>query len=313
MNPDAYRSAEDQLWRHVGAAPRDRMVELARPRLKVRVQEVGDGPPTLFVHGGPNAGTTFAPLVGQLPGRRCILLDRPGCGLSEPPDYAAQDVRELAVDTLTSLLDALALPRVDIVASSMGGLWSIWFALAHPDRVGRMVQLGAPAGVPGMRTPPFMRLFATPGLSSLMTRTPADLPMMKKIMGWIGHGKSVAEGRFSDPYWRWSLALGEHTDTMTHDVRLIRRAVSPIVGMRAACRLSDEELGRLAAPLLWIWGSADTFGGVDVLERARRASPAAAWHLIPDGGHLPWLDDPETAARLTEAHLAGERADTLAS
>lgn len=47
----------------------------------------------LFIHGGPGAtGTVFAPLAARLPDLRCLLLDRPGTGVSRPqrlPDAAA--------------------------------------------------------------------------------------------------------------------------------------------------------------------------------------------------------------------------------
>lgn len=33
----------------------------------------------------------LAPLVRELPGYRCILLDRPGCGLSSPVDWRKHD------------------------------------------------------------------------------------------------------------------------------------------------------------------------------------------------------------------------------
>jgi hypothetical protein len=61
VDESRYRQAERTLWDAVGVTPEDRTVHLAGLGTDVRVQEVGDGPPVLFVHGGP----TPAP-----PGRR---------------------------------------------------------------------------------------------------------------------------------------------------------------------------------------------------------------------------------------------------
>ena len=43
-----------------------------------------DGIPVLFIHGGPTSGGTWAPLVPRVKGFRCLVLDRPGTGLSDP-------------------------------------------------------------------------------------------------------------------------------------------------------------------------------------------------------------------------------------
>ena len=78
-----YREAEQWLWRHVGAAPTERTVEM-RSGASVRVQELGDGPPFVLLHGGTMCGTSWCVLAAALEGVRCILVDRPGCGLSDP-------------------------------------------------------------------------------------------------------------------------------------------------------------------------------------------------------------------------------------
>jgi pimeloyl-ACP methyl ester carboxylesterase len=48
------------------------------------VQVVGEGLPVLFLHGVNTCGTIWAPLAGRLAGVACLLVDRPGCGLSDP-------------------------------------------------------------------------------------------------------------------------------------------------------------------------------------------------------------------------------------
>ena len=55
----------------------------------VRVQETGDGPPVLLVHGAVNAGTSWMALMAKLPDFRCIALDRPGSDVDVPPQLAS--------------------------------------------------------------------------------------------------------------------------------------------------------------------------------------------------------------------------------
>lgn len=84
MNEARYRVAERRLWESKGVTPTERRLHLTRNGVDVRVLEAGNGPPVLFVHGGNVSGSSWAALVARLPGFRCIVLDRPGCGLSDP-------------------------------------------------------------------------------------------------------------------------------------------------------------------------------------------------------------------------------------
>ena len=83
----ALSSAELAVWRHYGLEPSERFIQVESPAVRVRIQEVGSGEPIVFVHGGLWPAAGLAPLVRELAGYRCILLDRPGCGLSSPVDW----------------------------------------------------------------------------------------------------------------------------------------------------------------------------------------------------------------------------------
>ena len=120
-SPAAYRAAEARLWQQYDLAPTEHFLRLPGLNTTVRVLEIGAGEPVLFVHGSPNAAPKWAPLVAQLAGTRCLLLDRPGCGLSAPVDYRGRDVRAFGADLLAQTLDALGLEQADVVASSLGG------------------------------------------------------------------------------------------------------------------------------------------------------------------------------------------------
>ena len=113
----------------------ERDVEIAALRLRAHVVEVGRGEPLLLIHGGGAAGASWLPLMTRLSGRRLIVPDRPGCGLSDGFLYDGVDMRAHAVDFVSGVLDALKVARASIVGNSMGGYYALCFALAHPDRV----------------------------------------------------------------------------------------------------------------------------------------------------------------------------------
>ena len=98
------------LRTHPGVDEEPGAGHLGRLGTAVRVQEVGVGPAVLFVHGGAASGANWAPLVAELDGYRCVLLDRPGCGLSEPTsaDLTRLDrFGRFAGDLVTDVLDGL--------------------------------------------------------------------------------------------------------------------------------------------------------------------------------------------------------------
>ena len=149
---ERYRASEAILWSQVGVEPVDRRVTLASGG-EVRIQEVGEGEPVVFIHGGAIAGTSWCQLAASLSGVRCILVDRPGCGMSEPivggPLRDLADLEEYADTLLEQLLDALELDRAAVAGTSYGGFFAFRGAATVPDRVTRLIEyswlIGAPA------------------------------------------------------------------------------------------------------------------------------------------------------------------------
>jgi hypothetical protein len=132
-----YRQAERAWWAHHGLQPTERFIQLASPAVRLRVLEVGSGPAVLFIHGTAGAGPVWAPLARELPGVRCLLLDRPGWGLSAPVDYASYPYKTLVVDLLTGVLDTLGVDRAHVLGGSIGTIWACGLRQrARPGSIG---------------------------------------------------------------------------------------------------------------------------------------------------------------------------------
>lgn len=305
MNERQYRLAEQALWQTVGLQPTEQRLRLGYTDTEVRVQEVGEGEPLLFIHGGPNAGSTWAPLVQRLPGHRCLLVDRPGTGLSEPFDVTPRNHREFASRFVSDVLDGMGVPTVDLVASSFGGMIGLYSAAATPERVGRMVQMACPAFAPGMKLPPFMRLISMGPVRRLLGALPPNPRATDMTLRQIGHGASLDAGRIPQWLGEWYEALMAHTDTMKNDGDMIGRFAS-VFGFDPRNDLAGEMLRSITVPTMFIWGEDDGFGGREVAEPLVASIPKATVTYLPESGHLPWFDFPEESAELIRSFLDEE-------
>ena len=300
--------AERRLWEHLGVAPVERRVTLASGG-QVRVQEVGDGPPFVLLHGGSIAGTSWATLAAALEGVRCILVDRPGCGLSDPivggPLRDLRSVQRYADRLLGDLLDALELDRAAVGGTSYGGFFAFRGAAAEPSRVTQLVEYSWLVGAPSDAAPLTARLQAVPGLQSLMTRMPMSRAMVKRALRQFGLGRAIDSGAFDEHMLDWAHALLRHTDTFANDARSSPDVFTPIRGQNVELHLGDELLSKLTMPVLFLWGEDDPNGGAAVARSFAPRLPNAELVVLPGAEHAPWLDDLETCVSRTRSFLLG--------
>ncbi len=303
-----YRRAEERLWASVGVAPSEHWLHLGRNDVTVRVQEVGAGPPVLFLHGGMNSGALWADLAARLEGFRCLLLDRPGCGLSEatglPLDAIA--LPRMADALVVDVLDALELETAHLVATSLGGYVALRTAVAHPDRVGRMVQFSWPVGAPHARLPVFMRAMGwMPGLERIAGVLSPGERAVRAMFGRLGLRRSLQEGRIPQELVDCYVALLRDTDTLRNELPATRTLMSSRGGIDQRLLLTDAALAGVGAPTLLLWGENDPFGDAEVARGLVAHMPSAELEVLAGASHAPWLDDPVHVAARTAAFLHG--------
>jgi pimeloyl-ACP methyl ester carboxylesterase len=98
-------------------------------------------------------------------GRRFVRYDERGCGLSD------RDVEDLSFDSwvrdLGTVIDACGADRVDLLGISQGAPIAIAYAVAHPERVGRMVLHGGYARGRLVRNPSAQEQVETEAMARL--------------------------------------------------------------------------------------------------------------------------------------------------
>jgi pimeloyl-ACP methyl ester carboxylesterase len=297
-NTTNYRRAETRFWHDTaGGSPDERMVHLPGFDVDVRVLGFGEGPPLLFIHGGPNAGSTWAPMVGAMQGFRCMAIDRPGCGLSSVAKNPPKSVRQFMAEIVAELLRELEPRPVGVVASSFGSFAVLAHAIRYPEDAPPAVHMGCPAMVPASNTPIGFLLQMVPGLGRLLRLfDPPRVESAKKAFRQIGHGKSIDAGRIAEAGFDWYAALLRDTPTRENEFALFGR-------VRPRDMYKADELGQVKSPTSFFWGEDDSFGGVDTARAITGMIQGSALELVGDSGHLPWLDEPERAARHVEEFM----------
>jgi pimeloyl-ACP methyl ester carboxylesterase len=262
----------------------ERDVQIPSLSLSAHIVEIGAGEPLLLIHGGNGVGAQWLPLVTRLPGRRLIVPDRPGCGLTDSFLYDGVDLRSHGAHFVEGVLDALSVERASIVGNSMGGYFALCFALAHPDRVHKLILAGGPAFSAGYQPLSGEAIEARvkgsrqPGRAGLGALTADPARIADDLLELLDTALAVPG---SEESWRsiWRSARPDRTTFSLH-----------------------AELEGLLTPTLLIWGEQDRIdppqpAAIAISQRL----PNARLVLMSEAGHLPWLDKPgECATQVTE-------------
>jgi pimeloyl-ACP methyl ester carboxylesterase len=277
---------------------KSRFIKVGSSR-RVHVIETGDGSPVVLLHGSSTSSLLLLPLLECLQGAWGIAVDRPGFGLSDPADVPRERFRQAAVEWLDGVLDALGLDEIALAGNSMGGTWALWYALARPERVRRLVLLGAAPLLPGTRVPPPLRVMATPRIGELLQRMlKPSRKMVVKMMASMGEKETIVN---FPAQIEALLAAGRDPVAAQVNLKELGAAISPF-GFRRALRVQSDELRHVATPTLLVWGDHEPVGSVKVAAAIRDLIPNARLEVLP-AGHAPWLGNPRRTAELVSGFV----------
>ena len=239
----------------------------------------------------------------HLPNVRRIVIDRPNCGLSGTPARTTELVYRSLRDLVPDVLDALDLERAHVVGSSLGGTIALYGALAAPERIDRIVLLGAPTAIEGLPLPATERLLLLPGMARLAARFVPGRGGQRKAFEGIGHAATIADGRIPDIYWDWNDRLLHDTGSWRDELASYGAFASWSMRYGPGATITQADLGRVASPTHIVWGAHESYGGRGAAELLAGAMPQATITFMPNAGHLPWLDDAAAVGAITEGFL----------
>jgi proline iminopeptidase len=260
---------------------------------------IGSGPDVLvMIHGGPGMDSgymvpDFAPLAEH---HRLLFYDQRGGGRSELlRDDPALYTMEHHVADLEALRRHFHLERMTLVAHSFGPALAASYAIAHPDRVARMIFLGP--------VPPRAGDLWTRYGASLESRLTADerTEMARLEEGMVRGTDPVAACR---AYWAIAVkprvASADLAAKVTGDFcgagpDAIRAGMA-IAGPHTLTSLGDwdmrPKLSAVAAPTLILHGELEAIP-MDLVEEWTKALPHATLVKVPGASHFPYVERPD--------------------
>jgi pimeloyl-ACP methyl ester carboxylesterase len=249
----------------------------------------------VFVHGNPGSSTDWTALVdaaGEL--GRAVAFDMPGFGRADKPSSFDYQVSAYG-DFLQGAITELGIERVHLVLHDFGGPFGMYWGLGHADAWASVVLINIGV-MPGYRWHTMARRWRTPVLGEL-------------VQAWVPRAGWRRVMQKSSPR---GLPL-EFVDKMYDDYdHATRRAVlklyraTPDPG--AIATEMGPQMAALHKPALVVWGAKDPYIGVEYAERQREFFDVQDVVILPDSGHWPFQDDPQTVAQAVLQFLQSQLA-----
>ncbi len=228
------------------------------------------GPWVTFVTGIANDLTMWDGQMPALAGFRVLRYDLPGHGGSEPASSYSIDI---LVQDLRTLLDEVRVEKTHVVGLGLGGAIAQAFAIAHPDRVERLM----PCCCRAKMVPDFAAMWHK--LRETVQKHGLESIVEPTVQRW-----------FSDEF------KAAHPEVLESVRRMIRgTTLEGYLGVTAAfLDLSlEDRLHEINAPTLYVSGAEDKLGGPPALmEELSRKVSGAAHVSIPDAAHIANIQNP---------------------
>ncbi|ROO87105.1 2-hydroxy-6-oxonona-2,4-dienedioate hydrolase [Actinocorallia herbida] len=256
--------------------------------LRTRSLVAGEGEPVIFLHGTSGHLEAF---VRNLPAHAahyaCHAIDMIGHGYTDGPDAPYRIPGY--VEHVLGYMDAVGIERAHFVGESLGGWVAGRLAADHPERVGR-ITLVAPGGT--VANPEVMERIRT---STRLAVETDDIDLTRKRLHLLMH----------DPAANVSEELVEVRHAIYHRPEFVK-AIDNLLCLqqmenRKEDLLSPEQMARITAPTLIVWGAQNPFGDVPEAHRMNASIPGSRLEIFAECGHWP---QHEHAAKFNALNLA---------
>jgi len=273
--------------------PQDRYIEVES--VKTRYWALGDeGTTVILIHGIGAAVESWALNIHALAEHhRVYALDLVGFGYSDKPParYSYSYLSQFVAD----FMKAQAVAQASLVGHSLGGGVALKLAIQHPEKVEKLVLVGS-TGL-GREAPLFFRLSSLPIVGEFLTR-PSRKGTAQFLRECFYDPAMVTEEMIEQSYGLDSLPGAQETYLSTV------RAIANIFGGReGVIRGFVDNLGKITAPTLIVWGKQDRILPVAHGHVAEERIAGAQFHIFEECGHVPPMEKAEAFNALVSEFL----------
>ncbi len=258
--------------------------------------------PVLCLHGLTRNSRDFAALAGHIASaRRVIVPDQRGRGRSQYDTQWLNYHPRTYVDDMWTLLRELSIERVIVVGTSLGGLMAMLMAATRPQALAGVVlnDIGPEIDPTGVA-----RIQSYAGRLPPVRNWDDAAAQMKMTFG-------LAMPEYSEQQWhafaRQSFDEGEGGVPRLAADPKIGDAIRSIPVPPGAAQAMWLALGQLRnIPALALRGAHSDLLSAATFERMSREVPGMVAVTVPNRGHAPQLDEPDSL-RAIDAFLSGLR------
>ena len=252
--------------------------------VRIHYQEAGDeqAPPMILIHGFISSNLIWSHVLQPLAKRgfRVIAPDLPGYGYSDKPSDADYTIAEQA-HAVIGLMDRLQIKRAIVVGASYGGAIAATMALDYPERVAKLVLVGAVTNDEAKKKL-LLRILQIPIVGDIGT------PL------FLG-SRWVLRKRMANMYHRMGKPINERMVAARH--HLLAAANTHRAMIRTARRWSANRIQREASLIrpstMLMWGDQDDHIPLHEAFHLRDTIPNAKLIVFRNCGHLPPAEYPE--------------------
>jgi len=259
--------------------------------IATRALIAGEGQDVVMLHGTSGHLEAFSrnivPHVGA--GFRCHAVDALGHGYTDKPPYDYEIPKYGA--HLLNYLDAQGIGRAHFIGESLGGWISAWLGIHHPDRV-RTLQLVAAGGTKA--NPEVMKKIKESTHAAVLAN---DVELTRKRLQLLMHDpKDVSD------------ELVEIRHRIYHEAAFVANIDHLLclqeMPVRQRNLLTPEDLAKIRAPTLVVWGHNNPFGDVPEARAMHSLIRGSRLELFEACGHWPQHEHAERFNKLSLAFLA---------
>jgi pimeloyl-ACP methyl ester carboxylesterase len=262
----------------------------------------GTGEVVLALHGlvgSAHAFDAIAPLL--VPHFRLVGLDLRGRGDSDWGMLETYNFNQYFVD-LMGFLAALKLERFALLGTSLGGRLTRTYAMAHPEKVTRLVLNDSALGGGGIAE--------TLAVARGLAKAPRAFASLEEAAAWFRSERAGLRRLNARDLAAWVRHYLAPSPTggwaFQCDPAIIQGAIPLLLHRPELAGDPDypsavwEKIARLTMPVLIIRGALSTVIPRPSAERLVRALPRARLVEVPGVGHAPTLYEPEAQEALAD-------------